>query len=439
MRIRALVPRLADEGERDRLWEYCRAHWETELPEMEIVEGAHEGDGPFNRSAAINRAAEGEWDVAVILDSDVLLDADKVRAGIAAAAESGWLVLPYRDRNMISRQGTSRILGGFRGSWRRWIVAREAERVSCCVIIPRALWDAVGGFDERFEGWGGEDEAFYAACKAIAGAERLDGEVWHLFHQLSPHRDHRTALYRQALQLRNRYMNVEDAEAMRRFLAEPRGADQIVLVALTNGERDTLKPTLESARDHLQGPIGRRLLCVDAVDHRVAELAKRFPAWDVVQIRGGDYSRAVSGALDQAVGSGQAWVFWLEDDFRFEGDIDLAEMQRLVERDDLAQLSLKRQPWFEHELEAGGVIEADPDSFTQRDGYVEHRAYWTMNPMLTKRSTLASHRWPRGRDSERRFGLTVFRDPDARVGMLGEIDDPPRVEHIGLERAGVGY
>jgi len=114
-------------------------------------------------------------------------------------------------------------------------------------------------------------------------------------------------------------------------------------------------------------------------------------------------------------------------------------MQHLIERDDLVQLSLLRQAWFEHELEAGGVIEADPDAFRQRDGYIEHRAYWTMNPMLTRRSTLAQQSWPRGADSERRFGNMLFRDRKVRAGILGEIEDPPRVEHIGLERAGIGY
>ncbi len=452
MKIRIVVPRLADDGERDRLWAYCREHYETELPALEIVEGHHEGGGPFNRSAAINRAAAkqtsfarrkrwqpADWDFAVILDSDTILDAEQIISGIELAEETGTLVLPYKLRSMLSKAGTQEILGGYVGSWEPWVTARERNRVSCCVIVPRALWDAVGGFDERFWGWGGEDEAFYAACRALGGVQRLDGANWHLWHPASPHHDRSSPLYRQALRLCDRYKQTTDPEAMRALLAESRSPDQIALVLLTTGKRDTLPATIASAEEMLSGPIGRRLICVDGPRQLARTIADEYPTWDVEPIRGGGYPKAVAAALEKALGCGQPWIFWLEDDFTFEEPVDLSAMQGLIERHDLAQLSLMRQPWYEPELEAGGVIAMNPDAFIQRDGYVEHAAYWTMNPMLTTRSLLAEHRWPQGRRSELRFGHSVFSDPRTRAGILGAIDDPPRVEHIGLERAGRGY
>ncbi|HYH54022.1 MAG TPA: hypothetical protein VD761_07820, partial [Solirubrobacterales bacterium] len=118
MRIVGLVPRLSDGGERDRLWRYCQGHWAEQFPELEIVEGHDETDGPFNRSAALNTAAEGDWDVAVILDADTILDVDPIRRGVEIAAETGRLVLPFTDRCLVNRQGTRQILEGYRGSWR---------------------------------------------------------------------------------------------------------------------------------------------------------------------------------------------------------------------------------------------------------------------------------------------------------------------------------
>ena len=443
MKARIVVPRLDDGGERDRLWGYCRRHWEAELPALEIFEGHHEGDGPFNRAAAINRAAEGQWDFAVILDSDTIIDGEQVISGIELAEETGALVLPYKLRNLLSKAGTREILAGYVGSWESWVTARERDRVSCCVIVPRALWEAVGGFDERFEGWGGEDEAFYAACRAIGGVRRLDGANWHLHHAGSPHHNRTSPLYRQALRLAQRYKQVGANEfEMQRLLAEPRSPDQVAVVVLTTGDRETLMATLASADENLVGPIGRRLICVDGSRPRVEaveDLDLDWTRWDTVQIRGGGYPKAVAAALEQALGCGQPWILWLEDDFTFNEPIDLCEMQELVEQHDLAQLSLMRQPWYEPEIEAGGVIAANPAAFTQREGYVEHAAYWTMNPMLTRRSLLAEHRWPQGRRSELRFGHSVFADPRVRAGILGSVEDAPRVEHIGLERAGKGY
>jgi GT2 family glycosyltransferase len=443
VKARLVVPRLADDGERDRLWAYCRRHCETELPALEIVEGYHEGDGPFNRSAAINRAAEGEWDFAVILDSDTIVDAEQVLAGIELAEETGALVLPYKLRNMLSEAGTSAILDGHVGSWEPWVIARERNRVSCCVIVPRALWDAVGGFDERFEGWGGEDEAFHAACAALGVVRRLDGANWHLWHAPSPHYDTSTPLYRQALRLTQRYRQAAVNEfEMRRLLRESRAPDQVALVVLTTGDRDTLAATLASADENLIGSIGRRVICVDGPDRRVEAveaLDLDWTRWDTEQIKGGGYPRAVAAGMEKAIGSGQPWIFWLEDDFTFNEPVDLTEMQALIGRHDLVQLSLMRQPWYEHELEAGSVVAARPEEFTQCDGYIEHRAYWTTNPMLTRRRTLAEHRWPMGRNSELRFGQSVFADPRATAGIFGSIEDEPRVHHIGLERAGSGY
>jgi hypothetical protein len=53
---------------------------------------------------------------------------------------------------------------------------------SCCFVVPRAVWDAIGGFDERFKGWGWEDMAFQSVVCGLYGHERLDGDIWHLWH-----------------------------------------------------------------------------------------------------------------------------------------------------------------------------------------------------------------------------------------------------------------
>jgi hypothetical protein len=84
-----LVPRRRDGGQRDRVWEYCRRRWETYLPDVAVYEGHHD-EGPFNRSAAVNRAAElaGDWRVGIVIDSDVLLSISQATAAIETARET---------------------------------------------------------------------------------------------------------------------------------------------------------------------------------------------------------------------------------------------------------------------------------------------------------------------------------------------------------------
>jgi hypothetical protein len=54
--------------------------------------------------------------------------------------------------------------------------------------MPRAVFDDLGGFDERFKGWGFEDMAFQSAICGLYGYERIPGDVVHLWHPRSEER-----------------------------------------------------------------------------------------------------------------------------------------------------------------------------------------------------------------------------------------------------------
>jgi hypothetical protein len=189
--VATLVPRRAGIEERDRLWAFTRPWWENDHPTWPIYEGQHT-EGPFNRSAAINAAARaaGDWDVAVIIDADIIANADAVRAGVEIAASTNMMVVSHDERIMLTQQGTNKILNGYRGNWRvKGIQERVyGDSVSCVVIVSRQLWDLVGGFDELFSGWGYEDTAFRIAAETLTGKPliRLSSELFHLWHTLSP-------------------------------------------------------------------------------------------------------------------------------------------------------------------------------------------------------------------------------------------------------------
>lgn len=55
-------------------------------------------------------------------------------------------------------------------------------------IVLRKYFEKVGGFDERFKGWGGEDDAFMIAMCTLCGSfSRPKGtKIWHLYHPKEP-------------------------------------------------------------------------------------------------------------------------------------------------------------------------------------------------------------------------------------------------------------
>ena len=207
-RVVILVPRRAGFEDRDALWAFTRPLWEGWFPDWPIVEG-HHNVGLFNRSAAVNTAARlaGDWDAAVLIDSDVILDPEAVRAAIPRAIESGQMVVPFEIRHNLSPGGTKRILGGDRGDWHRYIARTFRDQHSSVIVIPRPLFDDIGGFDEGFRGWGMEDTAFALACEVFAGRklERSPGECWHLHHASAPGEKHGSPSHRRNSARLDRY------------------------------------------------------------------------------------------------------------------------------------------------------------------------------------------------------------------------------------------
>lgn len=223
-RVVILVPRRADGGHRDTLWAFCRNWWMEHHDPMPIYEGHHEG-GPFNRSAAINAAAAqaGDWDVALVIDADTISERDPVRRAIAHAAATGALAVAHDQRYMLSRRGTQEILRGDRRDWkRRGMVDRVyRDSVSCAVAVSRATWDLVGGFDERFVGWGYEDTAFRIAVETMTGQPLHveKGICFHLWHEISPEASRQSPTLAANKSLKLRYEAVRwQPDKMRRVL-----------------------------------------------------------------------------------------------------------------------------------------------------------------------------------------------------------------------------
>jgi hypothetical protein len=141
------------------------------------------GDGE-SRSAARNDAVrKAGADVALIADADTVVPAHQVWAAAHLANISNRLVHAYVDHERIGRGATKRMCStkGYK------LPARSSRAIrgssSGCIAVSRNLYQLVGGHDERFRAWGGEDRAFQYACDTLAGpGERITGLSYHLWH-----------------------------------------------------------------------------------------------------------------------------------------------------------------------------------------------------------------------------------------------------------------
>jgi len=443
MNVRFMVPMRADGGPRDRLWAWVRDYWTDRFPDWPIIEG-HHNRGPFNRSAAINRAAEGDWDIGIIADADTVCFAGQLARAVEHVKASGQMTLPFDRWVVLNRHDSRRVMEGQLPVDKPVTVRGEAH-FSSLVAVPRAHWDALGGMDDRFVGWGAEDDAFQAAYSALCGAiYRAEGDCHHLWHPPSPERNTNSPLYRANLALLRRYGSARKSAPRMRALLDER--DQVTYVVTTDGRRDCITETIPALEEHVSGlPVGARIICDDSGDDRYLHWLKRtFKGWAVHGngVRQG-YAPAMQAARSYAIRAERPWVFWCEDDYRFDRPVDLSALAHvLTGNEHLAQMALRRNAVWPKEIEAGGVIERRPHEYEDHtDGHhrwIEHDRFWTANPHLTTRAYLLAHPWPDGTSSERVYGDTMTA-AGYRSGYWGPKSDGPWITHLGHTRVGHGY
>lgn len=577
-RIVILVPRRAGVLERDRVWAACRRRWETQHPDWPIYEGHHDVGpfnraAAVNRASEL-AAADGEWAVAVVIDADIFLAPDQVKRAVSIAAVTGRVTWAHRRWRGLNEEASKRLLadagyadsimpGGFEG-WDGGAAARATaierglasvrkagghvaagkgdqlcasaiadelltvrpdmldsvvEKTnplswSCCIAIPRKAWDLLGGFDERFRGWGFEDMAFQSAACALAGAERVEGDVFHLWHPRTPGLGQReqTAEAVTNARLGRRYMvalrrdhglhdrgesstpaeferdianlkrddellagrakqlglpdwsawwptmqELRDGAALLRAsgtawsTSQARVIDRVdrsVTIAVhTDGRREYITQSIPSLVERVQGEIVKRVIYDDSGDPEYkAWLEQQFGPMGFYVV--GPAKRLGYTGSMQALWTylrrrcDSAFVFLAEDDFIYERDVDLDVFaDTLMAQPHLRQMALLRKPYYQLELEAGGIVEQKPEAYAPAGNgnglsWLEHREYFTANPSLFRRS-LCEVPWPAGHSSERLYTERLNLDPGSRFAYWGHGE--PWIEHIGAVRAGSNY
>lgn len=218
------------------------------------------------------------------------------------------------------------------------------------------------------------------------------------------------------------------------------------LLVVTDGRDTVLDRTMKSLTRHLRGPLNRWVVYDDTGDPDHADhLARRYPAFEVVQHPSGrqGFGGAIRTAWRHLSGGPQRFIVHWEDDFILTREWDITLPMGLLEsRPHVAQVALRRQAWNAEERAAGGIVERHPEAYTDRlylgHPWLEHRMFWTTNPCVY-RSSLMARGWPDTEQSEGHFSLALFEDPAATCAFWGGREEPPWVEHIGTDRAGVGY
>lgn len=197
MNLSVLIPvggELETDEWRRRSFDWVRRRYEALLPQAELVYGFC-NDEPYNRAKALNDAFEqSTCDTLLIADADTSFNVAQVTKGMTLIRECAapWSIIYGEERYYnLTEQATEYLLGmpvdaeidepPMPMMWDHRITSWSG-----LVMVPRSAWIKVGGFDERFRSWGGEDNAFQLALDCLIGPfARVHGPAafcLHLFH-----------------------------------------------------------------------------------------------------------------------------------------------------------------------------------------------------------------------------------------------------------------
>jgi hypothetical protein len=191
-KVSIIIPFQSDYGPRAKAFEWIQQYYARVMPEAEICLGLI-SDKEVNKAKAVNLAVKkATRDVFVIADADVVYDPNLIMEAIKVLKKGGFVV-PFTAVYNIEKQGTDRLLKT-KPKWpidvksgecykSNWVYEGFAGKL---FVISRENFEAVGGFDERFIGWGGEDDAFSHAARTMCGKlVNIEGKVYHLWHPAS--------------------------------------------------------------------------------------------------------------------------------------------------------------------------------------------------------------------------------------------------------------
>lgn len=174
--------------------------------------------GPFNKSWGLNvgaRIAQGS--VHVFSDGDLVID-QGLQEAIELCRKGFSLAKPYRRLIDLSENQSTQYWRGEAPSLDPDTAAAGrhtlGERLPLCggtfAIRADAFW-ALGGWDERFVGWGGEDDAlsFKVERRRLSAAEVDTGVAMHLWHPRDPQSARLQPGYARNLQLLQSYRRLK--------------------------------------------------------------------------------------------------------------------------------------------------------------------------------------------------------------------------------------
>ncbi len=190
-----VIPFRAVEPRREQIFNWILDRFQTmEFNDLgfEVIVSDSDSHKDFNRSQARNKgAAQAKGDLILFADADTYMIADQIYRNIRAMRndETMWVVC-QQTYYIATNETTDYILSrepNTREDFREMPMLdtlRNSISVAGGYMVNKEQFESVGGYDERFNGWGYEDTAFLMSMETLwdYSVRPKDSYVIHLEH-----------------------------------------------------------------------------------------------------------------------------------------------------------------------------------------------------------------------------------------------------------------
>ena len=191
-----------DKGLRDRHLAWTLERYKRMFPLAEIIVSADNSAtgaawNGFCKSKHINQGVDAAKNQNILItDIDVILNKEAILAGIAAI-EQYCCILPYNVLYKLNAGSSNRVLirkpvetmppTPLQRQQKNIIVKNKPQGIH---LIRKEDFMKMGGYDERFIGWGSEDSCFQLACRTILEKDigYMEYDAYHLKHPIMKNR-----------------------------------------------------------------------------------------------------------------------------------------------------------------------------------------------------------------------------------------------------------
>lgn len=187
MKASVVIPYRNVDPTRHRNFKYVCSYWETYFPEFEIVR-CDSCDEKFSRSKSRNEGIDrANGDFVIIADADTIVPKDSIVTSLLHLRYTevpSW-VIAYQWYYNLTEERSAEVVKELRQSPSVPLEGQYDHRLvswAGMLVFPREALEVVR-YDERFNGWGYEDNAFQMAADTLWGPfKRVGSHALHLWH-----------------------------------------------------------------------------------------------------------------------------------------------------------------------------------------------------------------------------------------------------------------